>query len=84
MKKEFKDFYVRQTLEKAERRIEEIKENSNSVCGFVNNEDLEEYKVVTNLKAIAEVATTTGIMLSIIDQTYNKEAIMAWLDETIC
>ena len=79
-----KDFYVRQVLEKAERRIEEIKQNSNSVCGFVNNYDLEEYKVVTNLKEIAEAVTTTRTMLSIIEQCYNEKAIMAWLNETIC
>ena len=79
-----KEFYVRQVLEKAERRIEEIKENSNSVCGFVNNEDLEEYKVVTNLKEIAKAVTTTGAMLSIIEQCYNEKAMMTWLNETIC
>lgn len=79
-----KEWYVRATLEATERRIEEIKSNSDSVCGFVNNDDLEEYKVITNLKEIAKVVKETGTMLSIIDQCYNKDAMMAWLNETVC
>ena len=78
-----KEFYVRATLLATERRIEEIKENSNSVCGFVNNKDLEEYKVVTNLKEIAKAVTTTRAMLNIIKQCYNEKDMMAWLNETI-
>ena len=79
-----KEWYVRATLEATERRIEEIKSNSDSVYGFVNSEDLEEYKIVTNLHEIAKAVTTTGVMLSIIDQSYNKDKMMNWLNETIC
>lgn len=79
-----KEWYVRATIEATERRIEEIKSNSDSVYGFINNEDLEEYKTVTNLHEIAKAVTKTGVMLSIIDQTYNKDKIMKWLNETVC